>query len=60
MNWKERAKVCRLQISATERFGYGILGGVEVKNAKGKTLMLNRTDWEYELRKANRHLNAKT
>ncbi len=52
MNWRKRAKVCRLQAWANNQFKNHPIGGVEVKNELGETEYLNshpKTHWAKQL-----------
>jgi hypothetical protein len=56
MNWRKRAKVCRLQADANIRFLNNPIGGVRVITKDGSIEHLNshpKTDWEDELATAD-------
>lgn len=59
MNWRKRAKVCKLQADANIRFLNNPIGGVKVINEQGKVEYLNshpKTDWAKELVIAKEHI----
>lgn len=59
MNWRKRAKVCKLQADANIRFLNNPIGGVRVTNKDGSVEYLNshpKTNWAKELMIANEHV----
>lgn len=61
MNWRKRAKVCKLQADADVRFENHPIGGVRVTNKDGSIEYLNshpKTNWASELMTANEHVQA--
>jgi len=56
MNWRKRAKVCKLQAWADSTFENHPIGGVQVIDESGELIHLNshpKTDWVKELALAN-------
>ena len=61
MNWRKRAKVCRLQAWADNQFENHPIGGVQVINEQGQVEYLNshpKTDWAKNLQIAEEHIAA--